>query len=85
MVFNTVVPLSASAGVVPSVSLIIRLREKPTRTGAPSATPQQCVRFMLARPHGEYTENDIANVIVPAYFALGTAASIDPVMGGVDR
>ncbi len=48
--------------------------------GAPSATSQQCARFMLARPHGEYTENDIANAIVPAYFATCAAAGADPVI-----
>jgi hypothetical protein len=47
---------------------------------APSAAPQQCVRFMLARPHGEYTENDLANVIVPAYFDLCAAVGVDPVV-----
>src|SRR5262245_55977247 len=49
-------------------------------TGGPSATPQQCARFMLARPHGEYTENDIANTIVPAYFATCATAGADPVI-----
>ena len=48
--------------------------------GAPSATPEQCVRFILARPHGEYTEVDIARSIVPAYFAVCAAAGADPVI-----
>jgi hypothetical protein len=48
--------------------------------GAPSAAPEQCARFMLARPHGEYTENDIANVIVPAYFSTCAAGGADPVI-----
>jgi hypothetical protein len=47
---------------------------------APSAAPQQCVRFMLARPHGEYNENDLANVIVPAYFDFCAAVGVDPVV-----
>jgi hypothetical protein len=49
-------------------------------TGTPSATPEQCVRFMLARPHGEYTENDIANAIVPGYFAACAVVGVDPVI-----
>ncbi len=48
--------------------------------GVPSAAPQQCVRFMLARQHGEYTENDLANVIVPAYFAASAMVGVDPVI-----
>jgi hypothetical protein len=37
---------------------------------APRATADQCIRFLLARPHGEYTDYDITNVIVPAYFRV---------------
>ncbi|GAB4207490.1 MAG: glucosaminidase domain-containing protein [Roseiflexaceae bacterium] len=47
---------------------------------APRGAPEQCVRFLLARPHGEYTEQDIAGVIVPAYFAACTSAGVDPVV-----
>jgi hypothetical protein len=46
----------------------------------PSATPEQCVRFILARPHGEYNENDIANSIVPGYFTVCTAVTVDPII-----
>ncbi|HEX5689224.1 MAG TPA: glucosaminidase domain-containing protein [Roseiflexaceae bacterium] len=48
--------------------------------GTPSATPEQCVRFILARPHGEYTEVDIARSIVPAYFEACAAVGADPVV-----
>ncbi len=47
---------------------------------AARGAPGQCVRFLLARPHGEYTEQDIAGVIVPAYFAACAAAGVDPVV-----
>jgi hypothetical protein len=45
---------------------------------APRATAEQCIRFMLARPHGEYSEHDIKNVIVPAYFCVATSVGLDP-------
>jgi hypothetical protein len=35
---------------------------------------------VIARPHGEYDENDIRNVIVPAYFAVCSSVGLDPVM-----
>lgn len=47
---------------------------------AARGTPAQCVRFLLARPHGEYTEQDIAGVIVPAYFDTCLVAGVDPVV-----
>jgi len=46
--------------------------------GVPSATPEQCARFIMARPHGEYNEVDIANAIVPGYFAICAAVGVDP-------
>jgi hypothetical protein len=54
--------------------------DSPILAGTIQGTPEQCSRFMLARPHGEYTEHDIANVIVPAYFTVCAAVGIDPVM-----
>jgi hypothetical protein len=48
--------------------------------GPPSATPAQAAAYMASRPHGEYTDHDIANVIVPAYFAVCTRVGIDPVL-----
>jgi hypothetical protein len=48
--------------------------------GPPSATPAQAAAYMTSRPHGEYTDHDIANVIVPAYFAACSRLGIDPVL-----
>jgi hypothetical protein len=48
--------------------------------GPPSATAAQAAAFMATRPHGEYTDNDIANVIIPAYFAVCSRVGIDPVL-----
>src|SRR6266487_6172991 len=49
-------------------------------TSAPRAAPEQCVRFMLARPHGEYKDNDIASAIVPGYFTTCASVGVDPVI-----
>lgn len=43
-------------------------------------TPEQCIRYILARPHGEYLDKDIGGVIVPTYFAVCGAVGIDPVV-----
>ena len=45
--------------------------DSPILSNAIQGTQEQCGRFILARPHGEYTETDIAGGIVPAYFAEG--------------
>lgn len=45
---------------------------------APRATAEQCIRYMLSRPHGEYLDSDIAQVIVPAYFELCVPLGLDP-------
>jgi hypothetical protein len=47
---------------------------------APRATAEQCVRFLLARPHGEYSEHDIGQVIVPAYFRVASSVGVDPAL-----
>ena len=47
---------------------------------APNATPAQCVRFILSRPHGEYNETDVATAIVPGYFAVCAAVGVDPLL-----
>lgn len=49
-------------------------------SAAAGGTPAQCTRYILARPHGEYLENDIRDVIVPAYFSVCAAAGLEPVM-----
>jgi hypothetical protein len=36
----------------------------------PPDAAARAVRFIMARPHGEYTDVDIAGTIVPAYFSV---------------
>ncbi len=36
----------------------------------PPDAAARAVRFIMARPHGEYTEVDIAGTIVPSYVAV---------------
>ena len=43
----------------------------------PPDAAARAVRFILARPHGEYTEVDIAHTIVPAYFAVCASVGLD--------
>lgn len=54
--------------------------DSPILSGNLQGTPEQCVRFMIARDHGQYTEADIANSIVPAYFSVCAEVGMDPVM-----
>lgn len=54
--------------------------DSPILTVGVQGTPEQCSRFILARPHGEYTEHAIANVIIPAYFAVCASVGIAPAM-----
>lgn len=54
--------------------------DSPIITSTPHGTPEQCSKFMLSRPHGEYTERDISTVIVPAYFEVCAAVGADPVL-----
>ena len=54
--------------------------DSPILTGTIQGTPEQCGRFMLGRPHGEYNETDILQVIVPAYFSVCAGVGMDPVM-----
>lgn len=44
----------------------------------PSVTAEQCTRYILSRPHGEYTERDIGGVIVPTYFTICASVGVDP-------
>jgi hypothetical protein len=44
------------------------------------ATAAQCIRYILSRPHGEYTDHDIANVIIPGYFSTCQAVGVDPLL-----
>lgn len=54
--------------------------DSPILNATPQATPEQCSRYLIARPHGQYTENDIVGVIVPAYFAVCAATDLDPLL-----
>jgi N-acetylmuramoyl-L-alanine amidase len=46
----------------------------------PRATADQCSRYIRARPHGEYTDYDIASVIVPSYFDVCGLVDVDPLL-----
>lgn len=65
-----------SEGVTPAGSITA---DSPI-LAAPRATIDQCARYMLARPHGDYTEHDIATVIVPAYFTVCQSVGVDPLI-----
>lgn len=54
--------------------------DSPMLTASIQGTPEQCARYMVGRAHGEYTEKDIAGVIVPGYFAVCAQVGMDPVM-----
>src|SRR3954468_7966154 len=54
--------------------------DSPILSSSIQGTPEQCSRFMLARQHGEYNENDIMNSIVPAYFSVCASVGSEPVM-----
>ena len=45
-----------------------------------NGTPEVCSAYILAKPHGGYTDWDIAHVIIPAYYDQARAVGIDPVM-----
>lgn len=49
-------------------------------TAGPSAGQEQACAYILARPHGEYTEHDIRSAIVPAYYAACEPVGVDPVL-----
>lgn len=48
--------------------------------GAPKATLAQAVRYVMSRPHGEYSAWDIAQVILPRYWELCAEVGLDPVL-----
>src|SRR5215213_3634322 len=54
--------------------------DSPILSNSVQGTPEQCSRFMLARQHGEYNENDLVNSIVPAYFSVCASVGMEPVM-----
>lgn len=48
--------------------------------GSPRATLAHAIRYVLGRPHGEYTTWDIAQVIIPAYWEQASFLGVDPVV-----
>lgn len=54
--------------------------DSPILSASLQGRPEQCVRYILARPHGEYNEVDVAGSIVPAYFAVCASVGMEPVM-----
>jgi hypothetical protein len=46
----------------------------------PAIGPEQALTYMLARPHGSYTDDDLRIAIVPAYFALCSSVGVDPAL-----
>jgi hypothetical protein len=48
--------------------------------GSATVDAARVAAYIVRRPTGEYTEHDIANVIVPAYFRLGAQVGIDAVL-----
>lgn len=54
--------------------------EESSIIGLPNASVEQAIAYMLARPHGEYSDNDISTVIVPGYFALCFEIGLDPIL-----
>ena len=53
-------------------------RESPIM-GAPSCTQAAVLKYLL-RPKGNYTEIDLENVIIPAYFEHGIQMGVNPVI-----
>jgi N-acetylmuramoyl-L-alanine amidase-like protein len=47
---------------------------------APRATLEQCIRYVTSMPHGEYTRDEIASVILSTYFDLCLAVGVDPLV-----
>ncbi len=54
--------------------------DSPILSASLQGSPEQCVRYIMARPHGEYNEVDVARSIVPAYFAVCASVGMEPVM-----
>jgi len=48
--------------------------------GLQTAAMDQMSRYILSRPHGEYTEKDVADVIIPAYVRICLTVGVDPLI-----
>lgn len=46
----------------------------------PRATVAQALAYMQRRPHGEYTSDDLARSILPAYWKLCVEVGLDPLL-----
>ena len=54
--------------------------EESSIFGSVSGSPAQAIAFILSRPHGEYTDQDIIETIVPTYFEVCAPVGIDPLL-----
>lgn len=61
----------------PTPSEPLRLTDAATILCAPRTTADQCIAYMLSRPHDNYTDADIRDRVVPAYAALCADVGID--------
>lgn len=52
----------------------------PLLGAAPPDAAARAVRYIMARPHGEYNEVDIAGAIVPAYITVCASVGLDAVL-----
>lgn len=52
----------------------------PIIGGMPGAPADHVARIILMRPTGEYTEQDLRTIIIPAYYRICLEVSIDPVL-----
>ena len=54
--------------------------ENSSLFGPVSGSQAQAIAFILSRPHGEYSDNDIIETIVPAYFDVCVPVGVDPIL-----
>ncbi|MBN1484991.1 MAG: N-acetylmuramoyl-L-alanine amidase [Chloroflexia bacterium] len=57
-----------------------RITPYTTLISQPRVTPVQCTRYILSRPHGDYSSYAVSAIIVPVYFRVGEIAGIDPLL-----
>jgi hypothetical protein len=46
----------------------------------PRATVEQALAYLRERPHGEYSDDDLGRVILPAYWQIATSVGLDPLL-----
>jgi hypothetical protein len=64
----------APAPTEPSISKDSSIIEQPRASAA------QAARYMLARPHGNYTDADITRAILPVYWEVCRSVEVDPLI-----